>query len=99
MHVVFISISYRNVFSCREQKKKRKKFKKKRTFNVIYIIRNMTYCRFLITRDGERFFTWQLSDLEGFRPNKRFRGGRVCTYVRINAYYIVSFPEKLCSKN
>lgn len=39
----------------------------------------MTYYRFLITRDGERFFTWQLSDLEGFRPNKRFQ--RVCAHT------------------
>lgn len=52
----------------------------------------MTYHRFLITRDGERFFTWQLSDLEGFRPNKRFLEGcvHICNmYIRIYIMYVI----------
>lgn len=49
----------------------------------------MTYYHFLITRNGERFFTWQLSDLEGFRPNKRFQR----TYAHMYKYvqYFIFF--------
>lgn len=53
----------------------------------------MTYYRFLITRNGERFFTWQLSDLEGFRPNKHFQGG----YVRI-LYIYCFFSRKIIAR-